>query len=68
MGKHYEYEACPKCKIGCLKIVAERKGGFSGGKAVFGALVAGPVGVAAGLLGKKVTTYRCPNCGYTVEE
>ena len=46
MGKHYEYEACPKCKIGCLKIVAERKGGFSGGKAVFGALVAGPVGVA----------------------
>jgi hypothetical protein len=47
--------------------VSERKGGFSGGKAVAGALIAGPVGLAAGALGKKKTTYQCRKCGFQIE-
>lgn len=59
---------CPKCGMGMLQAVSERTGGFSGKKAVLGAVVAGPIGVAAGALGKKKTTYRCSNCGYLVEK
>ena len=59
---------CPKCTFGTLWAVSERKGGFSGGKAVAGAVLAGPVGLAAGLLGKKKVTYQCDKCGYTVEK
>ena len=44
---------CPKCH-GRLTAISERTGGFSGTKAVVGAVVAGPVGVAAGALGKKL--------------
>ena len=58
---------CPSCFIGTLVPVGERTGGFSGGKAVVGAVVAGPVGLAAGLLGKKKVTYQCDRCGYKVE-
>lgn len=58
---------CPKCKRPMIPI-SERTGGFSGGKAVIGAVVAGPIGIAAGALGKKRTLYRCSNCGYTVEK
>ncbi|MBQ6600307.1 MAG: hypothetical protein IIX36_01560 [Clostridia bacterium] len=58
---------CPKCRLGLMRPISERKGGFSGGKAAVGAVVAGPVGLAAGLLGKKKVTYQCPDCGYTVE-
>lgn len=57
---------CPKCS-GKLVPVGERTGGFSAGKAVVGAVVAGPVGVAAGALGKKLITLQCEKCGYTVE-
>lgn len=67
MAKNLEYTTCPKCRIGYLKSVGERTGGFSGGKAVLGAVLVGPVGLAAGALGKKKTTYRCVRCGYTVE-
>lgn len=59
---------CPKCHRGVLNAVSERTGGFSGTKAVLGAVIAGPVGVAAGALGKKKVTYRCNNCGYSVEK
>ena len=59
---------CPACKQGFLTAIGERKGGFSGGKAVAGAVLAGPVGLAAGLLGKKKVTYQCNNCGYIVEK
>ena len=59
---------CPKCRIGYLQQISERIGGFSGGKAVLGAIIAGPIGVAAGALGKKKVTYRCTRCGYTVEK
>lgn len=59
--------SCPSCFIGDLVPVGERTGGFSGGKAVAGAVIAGPVGLAAGLLGKKKVTYQCNRCGYKVE-
>lgn len=58
---------CPKCRAGYLKPIGERTGGFSGGKAVIGAIIAGPIGLAAGALGKKKTMYQCSRCGYTIE-
>lgn len=58
---------CPKCRNSYLQAVGERTGGFSGGKAALGAIIAGPIGLAAGALGKKKTLYQCPRCGYTVE-
>ncbi len=67
MAKDLNYTTCPKCKIGYLTSVGERKGGFSGGKAAVGAVIAGPIGLAAGALGKKKITYCCNKCGYTVE-
>jgi hypothetical protein len=54
--------------MGFLNAVSERTGGFSGKKAVLGAVIAGPVGVAAGALGKKKVTYKCSSCGYIVEK
>ena len=59
---------CPKCRMGLMSAVSERKGGFSGTKAVVGAVVAGPLGLAAGALGKKKTTYKCDSCGYVIEK
>ena len=59
---------CPICHIGMMRAVSERKGGFSGGKAVTGAILLGPLGLAAGALGKKKTTYQCSNCGYIIEK
>lgn len=67
MAKNLEYTTCPKCRLGYLKAVSERTGGFSGGKAALGAALVGPIGLAAGALGKKKTTYCCNRCGYTVE-
>lgn len=60
-------EICPKC-YGVMKAISERQGGFSGGKAVLGAVIAGPIGIAAGALGKKKVTYHCPKCGYVMEK
>lgn len=59
---------CPKCHMDMLEAMGEKTGGFSAGKAAIGAVVAGPIGLAAGALGKKKTIYRCPKCGYTVEK
>lgn len=67
MTKDYNFKLCPKCKNGFLKAISERKGGFSGGKAALGAVLLGPVGLAAGALGRKKTTYECDNCGYIIE-
>lgn len=67
MAKDLSFKSCPKCHLGYLQAVGERKGGFSGGKAAIGAVVAGPVGLLAGALGKKKVTYCCNRCGYTVE-
>ena len=68
MSANLESQICPKCKMGFLHSVSERTGGFSAGKAVLGAVIAGPIGLAAGALGKKKTTYVCSNCGYAVEK
>lgn len=68
MTKITDGARCTKCKFGFYKQVGERTGGFSGKKAVVGTLVAGPIGFAAGALGKKKITYKCNKCGYTVEQ
>jgi rubrerythrin len=60
---------CPKCKkFGTMEAVSERKGGFSGGKAVAGAVLLGPVGLLGGALGKKKVQFQCKSCGYIVEK
>ena len=53
--------------MGHLRSISERTGGFSGGKAALGAVVFGPIGLAAGAFGKKKVMYQCQKCGYTVE-
>lgn len=62
-----EQVLCPKCRYFMIA-VSERKGGFSGGKALLGAVIAGPIGVAAGAFGKKKVRYECPNCHYSIEK
>ncbi|HCY40394.1 MAG TPA: hypothetical protein DHV48_03430 [Prolixibacteraceae bacterium] len=52
---------CPKCRS--TQISANKKG-FSGGKAVAGAVLAGPLGIAAGTLGSNKVKITCLNCGY----
>ena len=59
-------EICPKCHS-IMKPISERTG-FSVGKAAIGAVIAGPVGVAAGALGKKMVQYQCERCGYIIEK
>lgn len=59
-------EICPKC-YGRMYPVSEYTKGFSIGKAALGAIVAGPMGVAAGALGKKKILYQCSECGFTKE-
>ena len=57
---------CPKCKVGLMMSKGEQTGGFSLGKAAAGAIIAGPIGIAAGALGKKQITYQCNRCGYII--
>lgn len=60
---------CPKCRSrGTMDMISERKGGFSGGKAVTGAIILGPIGLVGGALGKKKRQYQCTKCGYIVEK
>jgi len=68
MATNLSFSPCPKCAMGYMQAVGERTGGFSGGKAVLGAVIAGPIGLAAGALGKKKTLYACNKCGYTIEK
>lgn len=51
---------CPHCKA--MDIHPQQKG-FSLGKAAAGALVAGPVGVVAGMHGASDEVYKCNVCG-----
>ena len=55
-----EYLCCPKC--GSRELHAEHKG-FSGGKALVGALVTGGIGLLAGTIGSKDTQITCLKCG-----
>ena len=68
MAQNLNCTSCPKCYLGMLQAVGERTGGFSGGKALLGAVIAGPIGLASGALGKRKVLYRCNRCGYTVEK
>jgi len=52
---------CPKC--GSTSISADKKG-FGIGKAVVGAAVAGPIGLAAGGIGARKVRITCLNCGH----
>ena len=65
---------CPSCQNFMNYVKTERykegAGGFSVGKAAVGAVIAGPIGLVAGALGKKgkdkaVETYVCPKCGFS---
>ena len=59
-------DTCPACKSATQwKLVGNPKQGFSVGKAAAGALIAGPIGVAGGALGKKKHAYVCGNCGFS---
>ena len=53
---------CPKC--GSVHIEIDKKG-FSGGKAIVGGLLAGPIGIAAGFMGKNKRKRVCLKCGHT---
>lgn len=55
-----EYLCCPKC--GSRELHAEHKG-FSGGKALAGAIVTGGIGLLAGTIGSKDTQITCLKCG-----
>ena len=63
----YNFKPCPRCVGGYFRAIGERTGGFSGGKAALGAVLLGPIGLAAGALGKKKVMYQCQKCGYTLE-
>ena len=52
---------CPKC--GSAQITANKKG-FSAGKAVAGAVVAGGIGLAAGGIGSNKIICTCLKCGH----
>ncbi len=52
---------CPKC--GSTSITANKKG-VGIGKAAVGAVVAGPIGLLAGGIGKNKITCTCLNCGH----
>ena len=53
---------CPHCGSRMIVPAAVHKN-FSVGKAVAGAVVAGPIGAAAGFIGKDIQGYRCNTCG-----
>lgn len=54
-----EYLCCPKC--GSRELHAEHKG-FSGGKALAGAIAAGGIGLLAGTIGSRDTQITCLKC------
>lgn len=56
---------CPKCNSLNIAPLGQNKKAFSGGKMVGGALLLGPVGLAAGFLGKKKGyDFYCSECGH----
>jgi hypothetical protein len=55
-----EYLCCPKCNS--KELHSEQKG-FSGGKALAGALLTGGIGILAGTIGSKDVNVTCLKCG-----
>jgi ribosomal protein S27E len=53
---------CPKC--GSEQVAGGRQG-FAAGKAAVGTVLLGPVGLAAGLFGKKKVMVGCLACGHS---
>lgn len=63
----YAPNKCPVCNSrNWIKIDSDTKG-VSAGKAVVGGVLLGPIGLAAGLLGKKYSTYYCKDCAFKQE-
>ena len=59
---------CPMCgEKKMWKQISKSKKGFSGGKAVVGGLILGPIGVVGGALGKKHVHYMCGKCQFNHE-
>lgn len=59
---------CPMCGEICMwKKVDTQNKGFSVGKAAFGGLLFGPIGLLGGALGKKKVWYACGKCGFQHE-
>ena len=56
-----EYLCCPKCHS--RELHSEQQG-FSGGKALAGAVLVGGVGILAGTIGSKDVNITCLKCGH----
>ena len=52
---------CPKCT--CSQLTSNKKG-FSGGKAIAGAVLTGGIGLLAGTIGSSSVIITCLKCGY----
>ena len=56
---------CAAC--GSRRVVCdEQSGGYSYSKGLFGSLLFGAGGAAAGVNGKKQAIYKCPDCGVSL--
>lgn len=59
---------CPVCNSDSWqKVSPAQNSGFSVGKAAVGGILLGPIGIAAGALGKKRAMWHCYKCGYSAE-
>jgi DNA-directed RNA polymerase subunit RPC12/RpoP len=56
-----EYLCCPKCQS---KELHSQHKGFSGGKALAGAVLTGGIGILAGTIGSKDVQISCLKCGH----
>lgn len=64
--KNYAPAKCPICgEMRMWRYAGNQNGGFSKGKAAVGAVAFGPLGLAAGALGKKKALYYCGKCGFS---
>lgn len=61
MGDSEPKLVCPRC--GCSQLYAGKKG-FSAGKAITGAFIAGPVGLVGGAIGQNKVIVTCLSCGH----
>lgn len=64
--KNYAPIKCPMCgELYEWRYAGTERKGLSAGKAAIGGIAFGPVGLAAGALGKKKSTYVCGRCGFS---